>query len=437
MARHPAAMPRGTLAPASVVMLYLSFSVVATVASGAISSSRQQATVLPMDAATRQQEWNDVCRFYSQSAKHMEEEMRGPGTGDCAGPKWHTWWQRAGGLCVSCYNKTNVCKNPPVVTFHTYLEALHPREWRANLMFIKAFLLTQDLRRTRLVIWTPNADDLLYDPRTAEFFRAFDRVVEVHSLWWYELVFKTPVETHTFFGNDTLLERATGKPAFMDMLRLLALYKYGGVWLDADVIMLKDVYPLTAHVGYQYSARLPGGNHFLRMLQRGLLGKKVLELINDLPADEDAMLLRLDELCKPLGYTPPQGEPRSFSDYLHGCVLRLAFQPGQIPLAANETGPLHVLHELPVSWFDPTHKRCINIRDDLTVPQYKAAVQRYVAVQSQYPAIPHSVYPIGSRSLLGRTMDAIETFFDGCADWGCMELPPVDFLGMLQQQEAQ
>lgn len=137
----------------------------------AVIGHQKQSSSLPHDSVTKQKEWGEVCRFYSQSPSQMEVEMRGSDTGVCAGPKWHTWWQRATSLCVSCFDRGNVCKNPPVLVFHAYLDGLHRRDWRASLAFLKAFLLSQDLRKTRLLLWVTDADELLQHPQAADFFK--------------------------------------------------------------------------------------------------------------------------------------------------------------------------------------------------------------------------------------------------------------------------
>ena len=64
-----------------------------------------------------------------------------------------------------------MCKNPPVLVFHAYLDGLHPRDWRASLAFLKAFLLSQDLRKTRLLLCVTDADEVLQHPQAADFFK--------------------------------------------------------------------------------------------------------------------------------------------------------------------------------------------------------------------------------------------------------------------------
>jgi hypothetical protein len=37
----------------------------------------------------------------------------------------------------------NVCKEPPTVLYHQYLNRLHPKLWEGTLLTLKAFLMTQ------------------------------------------------------------------------------------------------------------------------------------------------------------------------------------------------------------------------------------------------------------------------------------------------------
>lgn len=54
------------------------------------------------------------------------------------------WYQRSRSNCYSCLHpERNVCRDPPMISYHQYLESLHPQRWEGNLLAMKAFLLTQ------------------------------------------------------------------------------------------------------------------------------------------------------------------------------------------------------------------------------------------------------------------------------------------------------
>ena len=61
----------------------------------------------------------------------------------------------------------------------------------------------------------------------------------------------TSLSNDTFFGNISAIQEAL-KPnkvaAFSDLVRYVLLYNYGGLWMDNDVLLLRDVYPVTVHV---------------------------------------------------------------------------------------------------------------------------------------------------------------------------------------------
>ncbi|KAJ7081326.1 glycosyltransferase family 32 protein [Mycena belliarum] len=155
-------------------------------------------------------------------------------------------------LGIDCYNfagtiqptvrsTPSAYRSPDARTqYHTYwrndLAAFGPRqEW-----MIKSFFATQHLPTSRLVLWSngnllPNEILTKYLTRYPESFAL--RVVDISAL-----ARGTPMD------NSPLLVQKDAK-AWVDgdLVRLLLLWNYGGVWVDMDSLLTRDLDPLLEH----------------------------------------------------------------------------------------------------------------------------------------------------------------------------------------------
>lgn len=109
-----------------------------------------------------------------------------------------------------------------VVKSHTTLET------SSFFFIVNAFVMTQDVKHT-LTVWT-NVDNAQC-PRC-------NGQVEFQKLNMQEVLQSTPLQNHSYFSkNDDILSMKSATSN--DVLRLLLLYKYGGVWLDQDALPTK------------------------------------------------------------------------------------------------------------------------------------------------------------------------------------------------------
>jgi len=115
--------------------------------------------------------------------------------------------------------------------FHVYTEFRNPKE----LMVLKSYLTTQNLDKTKLIIWSDY--DISDHPEVQAYknlecldFRIYDP---------YEEAKGTPVE-----GVGQLAAKDTKYYLKSDFLRILAGYKYGGIWIDMDIVFLRDFKPI-------------------------------------------------------------------------------------------------------------------------------------------------------------------------------------------------
>ena len=121
------------------------------------------------------------------------------------------------------------------VNFHFYTEIKNPKQ----LMVIKSFLATQNLEKCNLILWSDYdiQDNPLIQPYKEYIdFRVWDPVSEAIG---------TPLENHLHI----LLAKDEKHYLQSDLLRILALHKYGGIWADMDIIFLRDFKPL---MGQEY-----------------------------------------------------------------------------------------------------------------------------------------------------------------------------------------
>ena len=117
-----------------------------------------------------------------------------------------------------------------ITNFHVYSEIKNEKE----LLCIKSYLATQNLERTRLILWSDYdiSDNPLIQPYKALIdMRVYDIRQEAkgtlleHSEKW-------------FGADDTKHYMKSG------VLRFLVTHKYGGVWVDMDMVLLRDFKPI-------------------------------------------------------------------------------------------------------------------------------------------------------------------------------------------------
>lgn len=116
-----------------------------------------------------------------------------------------------------------------VTNFHVYTEVNNEKE----LACIESYFATQNIEKTKLIIWSD------YDISNKECLQKYKHLIDFR-------IYNPIVES-----KDTILESnnlllAKDKKYYLqsDLLRLLVLHKYGGIWIDMDIIFLKDFKPL-------------------------------------------------------------------------------------------------------------------------------------------------------------------------------------------------
>jgi hypothetical protein len=169
------------------------------------------------------------------------------------------------------------------VIFHMFWGKLPVAEQAA--LSILSFLATQDLEFSMLWVWSPigvdAVNDPLFSPFTASkhvFFKTFDTYKEAQG---------TPLE------GSHLLEAATSSndPRFYlfgDLVRLLVLARYGGVYVDMDVLLLRNLGPILGHEFAEQwgSSCFESNGAVLRIKAGSTFAKHILEFVSKTDPNE-------------------------------------------------------------------------------------------------------------------------------------------------------
>lgn len=115
------------------------------------------------------------------------------------------------------------------INFHVYTEVKNEKE----LECIKSFFATQNLNKTNLIIWSD------YDISNLECLAPFKKYITFKIYNPSSEIIGTPLEnlSYAFLKDNKYYVQS-------DILRILLLHKYGGVWFDMDIIFLRDFKPI-------------------------------------------------------------------------------------------------------------------------------------------------------------------------------------------------
>ncbi|KAF8348631.1 glycosyltransferase family 32 protein [Amanita rubescens] len=126
------------------------------------------------------------------------------------------------------------------VPFHTY--------WRTDLrefgprqeLMLKSFFATQDLRRTKLVLWSNG--DLTNNGILKSYLEKYPAQFEMQVVDIPSLARGTELDGSALLAIHDQKAWVDG-----DLIRLLLLWNYGGVWVDMDSLLTRDLEPLLEH----------------------------------------------------------------------------------------------------------------------------------------------------------------------------------------------
>jgi len=150
---------------------------------------------------------------------------------------------------MSCYDFASTVQSfhdVPLepLTYHTY--------WRSDLIpfgerhtaTLLSFLATQPLSQSKLVLWSNGADLVANNYFVRPFLEKWGDNIEVRQVDMNALTRGTELDglLSGIDGGGLFDERAWVDG---DAVRLLVLWHFGGVWLDMDQVLTRDLHPLT------------------------------------------------------------------------------------------------------------------------------------------------------------------------------------------------
>ena len=188
-------------------------------------------------------------------------------------------WRQAVAFCRTIPNIPPPCP----VTFHMFWRQRRPGFWRRARRFgrkqalpVKAFFATQDRARASLVLWSDEdlSDNEWLSPFAPSItFRIYRPELEARG---------TPLE------NRPDLYRQQDRRVWRDsdLFRVLALHNYGGVYVDMDVVLLRNLGALLAQeFVYQWDDfDNEYNNALIHLTQRSAFTSALLDGILEIPA---------------------------------------------------------------------------------------------------------------------------------------------------------
>ncbi|WIA33895.1 hypothetical protein OEZ86_006994 [Tetradesmus obliquus] len=280
---------------------------------------------------------------------------------------------------------------------------------------MQVFLLTQDLRRARLVVWTEDPAALVTND-TAPFFDAFAEHITVKRFNYNEEVVGTPWEGDSFFGDSSIVRSHLTMPAaWADLVRLMLLHKYGHFWMDNDVVLYRDVSRLL-DTCYQFVTRWTN-NHVMRIEPGSQLSFRIMATALRMPFNHKNFTGEImEKLCKPNGYITAHPKYNS-SDIYNTCLFRVLLRNH------NSGPPDAVLYDFPLGWWDHDWSGCFDSRKEINDTHWRKVASSTLSMHSRHPGQPEGVNSLGPEeppSPLRRVIKTVEHFFAQCSSPGCL-----------------
>jgi hypothetical protein len=119
-----------------------------------------------------------------------------------------------------------------ITYFHVYSEVQTGKE----LECIKSFLATQNLEKTKLVLWSD------YDIRDNKLIAPYKDLIDLRIYDPIKESKNTLLENHPIWIHSDISDSKHYMKS--GLLRFLVTNKYGGIWADMDMVFLKDFKPI-------------------------------------------------------------------------------------------------------------------------------------------------------------------------------------------------
>jgi hypothetical protein len=155
---------------------------------------------------------------------------------------------------ISNIEHTNVNYKEEITLFHVYW---YGKITRKQIASINSYLKTQDLVNTELWVWI---DDSWHDFQI--------NLIPKHTNIKIKKYEPLKESVNTLFEKKQYLVNEKFIKFRSDLARLIILYKYGGIYIDLDIFLLKDFTPLLRfEFCYSWSYKKAGNNAIVRLFR--------------------------------------------------------------------------------------------------------------------------------------------------------------------------
>ncbi|RIA81978.1 hypothetical protein C1645_789226, partial [Glomus cerebriforme] len=159
-------------------------------------------------------------------------------------------------------SSTECSPDQPPMLFHVF--------WKGDIsdkiaMMIKSFLFTQPLKCSKLYVWLDDTTmSLEENPHSSPFLLFSPKFIEFKKWNTEEQLNYDPI----YKGWEYIYGTKRRSVSFSDMVRFVVLQRYGGIYVDADVLLLRDLRPFYQtdfEFSYQWSFKEDYNTAVLRL----------------------------------------------------------------------------------------------------------------------------------------------------------------------------
>ncbi|CAO3618216.1 unnamed protein product [Cunninghamella echinulata] len=163
---------------------------------------------------------------------------------------------------ITCYDFASSIQPLPKIKredmiYHTYWRADHAPVGSKQLATLRSFFATQHIKTSRVYLWSNS--DISESPVIKQIKKQVGDRLQLLIYDPKSLSKGTPMEDSSYFDATDVSEY------YLDgnLIQLLALYKYGGLWFDMDSLFIRDMTPLFEREWLvQWDCLLPDGFPF-------------------------------------------------------------------------------------------------------------------------------------------------------------------------------
>lgn len=146
---------------------------------------------------------------------------------------------------MDCFDFSSTIKSFPMdpasetLLYHTYWRSdLNPFSAR-QASTVRSFLATQTLTHSKMIIWSNEASQLSAGEHLSPLLRSHPNYLEVRQVNISTMAAGTELGGMDTYTGDGVYDKSGWVDG--DIIRLLALWHFGGLWMDMDMILTRDL----------------------------------------------------------------------------------------------------------------------------------------------------------------------------------------------------